>query len=104
QPLRVRVEESAPPRLHLVSASGERSSWVGEASAQTRYGGPGERVFLEVAPQRVACSHPMMPDHRCLRVREIRYDENGIKQSPPGDWQLLYEDIEGYTHEPGVRN
>lgn len=104
QPQQVRVEESAPPRLRMVSASGENSSWIGEASGETRFGGPGERVFFEVAPQRMACNHPLIPDHRCLRVREIRYDDNGIKQSPPGEWQLLYEDIEGYTHEPGVRN
>lgn len=103
QPQQARVEESAPPRLRLVSASGDNTSWIGEASAETRFGGPGERVFLEVAPQRVACNHPLIPDHQCLRVREIRYGENGVKQSPPGEWQLLYEDIEGFTFVEGER-
>lgn len=101
-PQQVRVEESAPPRLQLVSASGETSSWIGEATAETRYGGPGETVFMEVAPQRIACNHPLIPDHQCLQVREIRYDDGGIKQ-PPGEWQAFYGQIEGFEFREGER-
>ena len=103
KPQQARVEESAPPRLRLEAASGEKSSWIGEATAQTRYGGPGETVFLEVAPQRVACNHPLIPNHQCLQVREIRYADNGVKQSPPGEWQPLYEGIEGFEFVEGER-
>lgn len=103
KPQQARVEESAPPRLRLVSASGENTSWIGEATAETRYGGPGETVFLEVAPQRVACNHPLIPNHQCPQVREIRYAENGVKQSPPGEWQPLYEGIEGFEFVEGER-
>lgn len=103
KPQQARVEESAPPRLRLESASGEKSSWIGEATAETRYGGPGETVFLEVAPQRVACNHPLIPNHQCLQVREIRYADNGVKQSPPGEWQPLYEGIEGFEFVEGER-
>lgn len=103
KPQQARVEESAPPRLKLVSASGENTSWIGEATAQTRYGGPGETVFLEIAPQRVACNHPLIPNHQCLQVREIRYADNGVKQSPPGEWQPLYEGIEGFEFVEGER-
>lgn len=102
-PQQARVEESAPPRLRLVSASGENTSWIGEATAETRYGGPGETVFLEVAPQRIACNHPLIPNHQCLQVREIRYADNGVKQSPPGEWQPLYEGIEGFEFVEGER-
>lgn len=102
-PLEARVEESAPPRLQLVAENGERSTWIGEATAETRYGGPGETVFLEVAPKRVACNHPLIPDHQCLQVREIRYADNGVKQSPPGEWQPLYEGIEGFDFVEGER-
>lgn len=102
-PQQARVEESAPPRLKLVSASGENTSWIGEATAETRYGGPGETVFMEVAPQRVACNHPLIPNHQCLQVREIRYDANGVKQSPPGEWQPMYEGIEGFDFVEGER-
>lgn len=103
EPQQARVEESAPPRLQLVSASGEKTSWIGKATAQTRYGGPGETVFMEVAPQRIACNHPLIPNHRCLQVREIRYADNGVKQSPPGEWQPLYEGIEGFDFVEGER-
>lgn len=103
QPLAPRIEETAPPRLKLESSDGGSSTWVGEATAETRYGSAGETVFLEVAPQRVACNHPLIPDHQCLQVREIRYDDSGIKQSPPEDWQPLYEDIEGFDFVTGER-
>lgn len=103
KPQQARVEESAPPRLRLESGSGEKSSWIGEATAETRYGGTGETVFLEVAPQRVACNHPLIPNHQCLQVREIRYADNGVKQSPPGEWQPLYEGIEGFEFVEGER-
>src|SRR3546814_9213459 len=55
QPQEVRFEESAPPRLRLVVADGSTTTWTGEATAQTRYGGEGETVFMEVAPQRIDC-------------------------------------------------
>lgn len=101
QPQQWQVEEGTRPRLRLESASGN-STWTGEATAETRYGGPGETVFLEVAPQRIACHHPLIPDFRCLQVREIRYDANGVKQAP-GEWQPLYDDIEGFDFREGER-
>ena len=89
--------------LVLATDAGDRLTFTGTPTAETRFGGPGERVFLEVAPERVACHHPMMPDYRCLHVREVHYDAQGLKTGT-GDWQFLYQDIEGYTHQPGVRN
>lgn len=102
RPLQWRIEESAPPRLRLVAADGSSTTWIGEATAQTRYGSPGETVFMEVAPQRIACSHPLIPDYQCLQVREIRYDASGVKQ-PPGQWQAFYGDIEGFEFREGER-
>jgi hypothetical protein len=61
-------------------------------------------MFLEVASQRAECSHPLIPDYQCLRVREVAYGEDGLRSGEPGEWQLLYEDIEGFEHQPGVRN
>ena len=42
-------------------------------------------------------------DFQCLRVREIRYGDNGVKTST-GEWENFYSEIEGYKHEPGIRN
>lgn len=89
--------------LVLTTAGGDTLSFTGKPTAATRFGGEGERVFLEVAPERVACQHPLIPDHQCLRVREIVFDEQGLRQGE-GEWQPLYQEIEGYTHQPGVRN
>ncbi len=100
--LSLTLKTGQEPTLTLVTAGGARLSFEGEATPETRYGGPGERVFLEVAPELVACNHPLIPDHRCLSVREVKYDEQGVKLST-GEPELLYEMIEGFTHEAGVR-
>jgi len=92
------------PSLVLTTGDGDRLAFVGQPTAETRYGSEGARVFLEVAARTEPCSHPLIRDKQCLRVREVRYDGNGLKTGTPGDWQMLYQDIEGYTHEPGVRN
>jgi hypothetical protein len=46
----------------------------------------------------------LIPNKQCLQVRERHYDEHGLQTGTPGDWQPLYQDIEGYTHEDGIRN
>jgi len=91
-------------QLALTSADGEVLTFRGEPTAETRYGGPGETAFLEVAAQTKPCSHPLIPNKQCLQVRELHYDDRGIKTGTPGEWQPLYQDIEGYEHTDGVRN
>lgn len=92
------------PQLRLLTAGGDQLLFDGQPTAETRYGGTGETVFMEVAAQTKPCSHPLIADHQCLQVRERHYDANGLRSGTPGDWQPLYQDIEGYTHEPGIRN
>lgn len=91
------------PVLVLTTAAGDTLHLVGTPTADTRHGGPGETVFREVAAQRMACHHPLMPDHQCLRVREVVYDDSGLRRSV-GEWGPFYDEIEGYTHQPGIRN
>lgn len=90
--------------LTLTTANGDVLTFTGEATAETRYGDPGETVFLEVAAQTRACSHPMIPDKQCLQVRELQYDDKGVKTGTDGAFGNFYQDIEGYAHEPGIRN
>lgn len=97
------VQGGDEARLTLTAAGGDVLTFAGEPTAETRYGGPGERAFLEVAAETKPCSHPLIPNKQCLQVREIRYDDKGVKSSE-GEWQNFYEDIEGYTHEAGIRN
>ncbi len=103
-PQTIALSGGAEPRLTLTSADGDVLTFRGEATAETRYGGPGETVFLEVAAQAKPCNHPLIPNKQCLQVREIHYDERGIKTGTPGDWQPLYQDIEGFDHTAGIRN
>ncbi|MFT3754827.1 MAG: META and DUF4377 domain-containing protein [Pseudoxanthomonas sp.] len=93
-----------PEKLTLKNAAGDSLVFNGVPTPETRYGGPGERAFLEVAAQTKPCHHPMIPDMQCLQVREVFYDANGLKTGTPGEFKHFYDGIEGYTHEAGVRN
>lgn len=99
--------DSAPdnpaPVLTLNFKDGTKWRLKGEPTATTRYGSEPTRVFLEVAAQKEKCSHPLIPNYQCLKVREIQYSDSGVK-TYTGDWMYYYGDIEGYTHTPGVRN
>ena len=52
------------------------------------------------------------PDARCRRLPRCRTcgrvlafnDGTGLKVGTPGAFQHFYDSIEGYTHEPGIRN
>lgn len=92
------------PTLTLTGANGDALTFKGEPTAETRYGGPGETAFLEVAAQTKPCSHPLIPDMQCLQVRELKYDANGVKTGTDGAFENFYEGIKGYTHQPGIRN
>lgn len=92
------------PTLTLTTATGDVLAFTGEPTAETRYGGTGERLFLEVAADTRPCSHPLIPDKQCLQVREVKYDDKGLKVGTPGPFEHFYDSIEGYTHEPGIRN
>ena len=103
QPLRIDLAQGAQPQLRLVAASGETLVLAGQATPEALYG-PATLIFLEVAAERVACNHPLIPEARCLQVRERVYDKQGLMVGTPGAWRPLYENIEGYTHTPGQRN
>ncbi|GAB3345111.1 DUF4377 domain-containing protein [Lysobacter tyrosinilyticus] len=101
--LQTQLHAGDPPQLQLVAANGDTLMFTGMPTPQTRYGSAGTTVFFEVAPQRVPCSHPLIPNMQCLQVRERSYAANGTLASQ-GEWQPLYQEIEGYTHAPGTRN
>ncbi|MFA5494921.1 MAG: META and DUF4377 domain-containing protein [Porticoccaceae bacterium] len=102
-PLTLQITASSPPLLTLTTRDGDQLTFTGVATAETRFGASGETVFLEVQPQRGPCHHPLMADYQCLQVRDVHYDDNGAKQAT-GDWQFLYQEIEGYEHVAGIRN
>jgi heat shock protein HslJ len=100
----LQLDTGKPPKLTLRTDAGDVLTFNGVATSETRYGGPGTRMFFEVAAQRKPCSHPLIPDMQCLQVRERTYDAQGLVVGTPGEWQPLYQEIEGFEHLPGQRN
>ncbi len=90
--------------LVLTNAAGDVLRFRGEPTAETRYGGPGETVFLEVDAHTQPCPHPLIRDKQCLQVREVQYDDKGLEQGKRGAFANFYDGIEGYSHQEGVRN
>jgi heat shock protein HslJ len=103
QPLDVKLEPGAAPRLSLASPTRQTLLLAGEPTLESRYGAP-TRLFLEVAPQTVPCQPGAGAPTQCLQVRERRFDDKGLRIDPPGEWRAFHGSIEGYTHTPGVRN
>jgi heat shock protein HslJ len=103
EPLQARVEPGAVPVLKLVTRAQQTLSFEGRRTLTSQLGAP-TRVFLEVAAQRVPCTPALMPPTTCLQVRELRFDDQGLRADPPGPWQAFYSEIQGYTHVPGTSN
>jgi heat shock protein HslJ len=103
EPARIELAPGAEPTLRLVTPANETLSFRGQMTPEARYGPP-TRVFLEVAAQTVACSNPLSGANTCLQVRERHFDAQGLVVGTPGAWRPFYDPIEGYRHQPGVRN
>lgn len=100
----LKIDQLDASTLKLTSATGDVLTFRGEPTAETRYGGPGETVFLEVDSRTKPCSHPLIRNMQCLQVREVHYDDKGLEQGKRGEFYNFYDSIEGYAHEDGVRN
>ena len=102
-PVRIDVTGGVAPRLRLQSATSSTLEFVGRPTPESRYG-PATIAFLEIAPAQVACSHPRLATTRCLQVRDVSFDAQGLRAGPPGEWRLLYEPIDGFDHVEGIRS
>ena len=92
---------SATPVLKLRFYDGNTLTFTGRPTADVRYGGSGETVFMEVASNTIACNTPMMPTKQCLQVRDVYYDNSGVITGT-STWRPFYPDIEGYQHQQGI--
>ncbi|MEA9554691.1 META and DUF4377 domain-containing protein [Xanthomonas nasturtii] len=86
----------AAPRLTLTRSDGTRLLFAGAPTADTRYGGPGQTLLIEVAADTVPCASD--PSRACLQLRE-RADG----QPAAASWQTFDGTIEGFEHEAGIR-
>ncbi len=103
QHLQVELQPGPAPSLRLVSPSRQTLALTGKATPESLYGAA-TRIFLEVAAQTVPCQPGAGAPTQCLQVRERRFDKQGLRIEPPGEWRAFYGGIDGYTHTPGVRN
>lgn len=103
EPLETRLVRGVQPTLALLTTTGDALVFRGELTPEARFGAP-TRVFLEVAAERVECAQSVLGDDRCLRVRELTFDEQGLRKDTASEWQVMTAPIEGYQHQPGIRN
>ncbi|WP_184409298.1 META domain-containing protein [Xanthomonas sp. 3075] len=90
----------AAPRLTLTRSDGTRLVFGGVAMANTRYGGTGQTLVVEVAAATVAC--PSAPSRQCLQLREHDPGAPATAQAAT-PWHPFDGTIEGYDHEAGIR-
>lgn len=89
------------PQLTLISPNGKRYIFQGKLTPEAQYQSAGETIFLEINPVTRDCQG-MMPQ-RCLQVREVKYNAQGLETYRDAQWKLFYQPITGYQHNPNER-
>ncbi|MFC7520032.1 DUF4377 domain-containing protein [Xanthomonas populi] len=85
------------PRLTLTRSDGTRLVFSGAPTADTRYGGPGQTLLIEVAAETVPCASD--PSRQCLQLRE----QDAAGQPVTQTWQTFEGKIDGFEHQTGIR-
>lgn len=93
------METQVDAVLSQTTADGSWLQWVGKLKPEVKYG-KGETVFLEVKPKWQYCDN--VTDKKCLEVRDINYDNQGLKTAV-GQWHLLDAPIMGYRHDESAQ-
>ena len=93
------METQVDAVLSQTTADGSWLQWVGKLKPEVKYG-KGETVFLEVKPKWQYCDK--VTDRKCLEVRDINYDTQGLKTAV-GQWYLLDAPIMGYRHDESAQ-
>ena len=93
------METQVAAVLSQTTADGSWLQWVGKLKPEVKYG-KGETVFLEVKPKWQYCDN--VTDRKCLEVRDINYDTQGLKTAV-GQWYLLDAPIMGYRHDESAQ-
>lgn len=86
-------------KLVLKNARGEHLILKGQPTLESLYGQP-TIVFWQVSNQTQPCQ-TVAGLNRCLKVREVFYDAQGIKTGT-GAWQSFAGQIEGWQPQSGV--
>lgn len=93
------METQVDAVLSQTTADGSWLQWVGKLKPEVKYG-KGETIFLEVKPKWQYCDN--VTDRKCLEVRDINYDTQGLKTAL-GQWHLLDAPIINYRHDESAQ-
>lgn len=85
--------------LWQTTADGSWLQWVGKLKPEVKYC-KGETVFLEIKPKWQYCDN--ITDRKCLQVRDIHYDAQGLKTAV-GQWYILDAPIINYLHDESAQ-
>ena len=100
-PFEINATNLDQPSLTLSDANGQKYTFLGKMTAEAKYQSEGKIVFLEISPQTKSCTG--VAPQTCMQVREIKYDDKGIKTYADKNWSLYYGQIEGFEHNPNQR-
>jgi len=87
--------------LTITDSKGQKYTLLGKMTAEAKYQSEAKIVFLEISPQTKSCTG--VAPQTCMQVREIKYDDKGIKTYADKNWSLYYGQIEGFEHNPNQR-
>jgi heat shock protein HslJ len=100
-PFIINTQSGENPTLTLMDITGKRYLFTGIMTPETRYQGEGQTMFYEIHPQTKTCTG--LVQQQCLQVKEIRYNQQGLKTYQDANWSLFYGQIQGYEHNPRER-
>ncbi|QUY35749.1 META and DUF4377 domain-containing protein [Acinetobacter junii] len=100
-PFEVNTTNLHEPTLTLTDAKGQKYHFIGKMTPETKYQSEPKTVFLEISPETKSCTG--VAPQTCMQVREVKYDEKGIKTYTDKNWSLYYGQIEGFEHNPKQR-
>ena len=93
--------DTKKPTLTLMDTTGKRYVFNGSMTPETQYQSEGVVMFYEVSPQTKTCTG--VAHQQCLQVKEIRYNQQGLKTYQDANWSLFYGQIQGFEHNPKER-
>lgn len=100
-PFEMNLADPQQPTLTLTDAQGQSYTFAGKMTPEAQYQSQAETIFLEISPETKSCTG--VAPQTCLQVREIKYNEQGVKTQVDKDWTLFYDNIEGFQHDPNQR-
>ena len=92
---------SESPVLVIQQANQAPVRFTGTITPEAKYQSEGEIIFLDISTKTQECTG--VAKQTCLLVKEVKYNDAGLKTYVDSDWKLFYDQIEGYTHDPKTK-